>query len=290
MTDVVGRSALEELRKFPGFEEAIIAGGFCRDSALGGKIKDLDIFVPCTDIDDFYDMVWDQFPVKEFDYSSVLDKKFSKLDFNKMVTDWEKKHDGSSWFNHFDIRVNDEGTEYWGVFRKHSFPAKRLVTPSLGNFKDLKWSQPLRMSDDDGYGKALSKVYSGRFDCQYMGFLDCDIIGYDITDKPKDMEFSEWVTSDFNFGLDKIFYDGETTVKSREFERDERFHEATLLKLKSIEALPRAIEKFNRLKEKYPKLMFRSTCLEIKDSKKQQEDEEREEDRFRKEVHFDDNF
>lgn len=37
----------------PGFEHAIVAGGFIRDSVMRGPIKDLDVFIPCNSQDDF---------------------------------------------------------------------------------------------------------------------------------------------------------------------------------------------------------------------------------------------
>src|SRR5687768_11058163 len=46
MISTIGISALQDFRKTPGFEQAIIAGGFVRDCELGGKFADIDFFVP----------------------------------------------------------------------------------------------------------------------------------------------------------------------------------------------------------------------------------------------------
>lgn len=44
---IIAQLALEELKKIPGFEDAVIAGGCCRDYKLGSEtFKDIDFFVP----------------------------------------------------------------------------------------------------------------------------------------------------------------------------------------------------------------------------------------------------
>jgi len=49
----IGISTLQDIRKFKGFENAVIAGGFVRDSILGGEPTDIDIFVPVRDTTEF---------------------------------------------------------------------------------------------------------------------------------------------------------------------------------------------------------------------------------------------
>lgn len=51
--DLLGKEILKEIQKVPGFEKAVIAGGFCRDHILGGDWKDIDVFFPCKDISTF---------------------------------------------------------------------------------------------------------------------------------------------------------------------------------------------------------------------------------------------
>ena len=51
--DVLGQTILQDVHGYAGFENAVIAGGYCRDQILGGKFKDVDIFVPTPEIADF---------------------------------------------------------------------------------------------------------------------------------------------------------------------------------------------------------------------------------------------
>lgn len=53
--DPIGIKVLEDLKKSDDlFKDAFIAGGFLRDSLLGGTFKDIDIFIPILDNKELY--------------------------------------------------------------------------------------------------------------------------------------------------------------------------------------------------------------------------------------------
>lgn len=49
--DILGKTVLQSIQGYKGFEKAVIAGGYTRDLVLGGAFKDIDIFVPVLSIE-----------------------------------------------------------------------------------------------------------------------------------------------------------------------------------------------------------------------------------------------
>lgn len=64
MNSVIGETALQELKKVESFKDAVIAGGYVRDSILGGIFKDIDIFIPARNSHEFIDIVNRAFTTK----------------------------------------------------------------------------------------------------------------------------------------------------------------------------------------------------------------------------------
>lgn len=116
-----------------------------------------------------------------------------------------------------------------------------------------------------------------------MDFLDVDICGYvhpkitNFEGKTVLNDFGDKLVSEFSYNIDKVYFDGDTTVQTKEFQHDFKYSEATLVSLSDISNLPFAMKKFDRLKEKYPHLMFKSTVLELK---------QKEEDKPHKEEYY----
>lgn len=76
----------------PGFENSIVAGGFIRDSVMGGPIKDLDIFIPCTNQEDFIKKV------KTLEGTGILEvntKEITQDDYS-FDTKFAGKYDGKA--------------------------------------------------------------------------------------------------------------------------------------------------------------------------------------------------
>jgi hypothetical protein len=260
MTSIVGITALQELRKFKGFENAVIAGGFVRDSIMGGPFKDLDIFIPVSSAVDFREKVSQNFKIETPGVPGI-DENVNAA----RVEDWITKHiqEGqtrASTVKRFNFALSFDHASYH-VTEKNAKPA--VYGKDIGNFKDFIYTK-------NGY-KEVSPFFMGRYDCKYMDFLDVDICGFKYTSQTKfdgseDTEgFPQALINDFSFNLDKVYYDGETTVQSKEFQRDIKYNEATLSKLGSMQGLPHAMRKFERLREKYPHLAFRTTVLSLKE-------------------------
>lgn len=248
MTSVIGQSVLQEFRKLKGFEEAIIAGGFCRDSILGGPVKDVDVFVPALNFSDFEHKIIDNLdedPNKSEIYQD-------NLTFEEMEKLW-KSIPGS--YLHYEV-VHDIKTDTYKIQR---YSNRNSIKWNIKNFKNLVFTEK------SSYQR--SNLYLGKFDCKYMDFLDVDIVGYYYNPKCG-VSFSDCVINVFNFGIDRIYYNGEETVKSEEFQRDEKYVEATLCYLPHISELPGVMRKFERLREKYPLIKFRTSCLDIVNKEK----------------------
>ena len=261
MTSIVGVTALQEIRKFKGFESAIIAGGFIRDSIMGGEIKDLDIFISCVDIESFRDTVEQHFHVEKKETPTPQTYRMLEKDFD----DWfriEHAKGPNPWnIYKFISEKDDYGVDHINAVEivKGSTP---IITPDIGNFKGLTFNK-------NGYRK-ISPKYIGRYDCRYMDFLDVDIVGFHSENGlTKDFNgnvvdnFGKELISEFSYNIDKVYYDTETH-QSEEFLRDLKNNEATLCKLADLYDLPHAMKKFERLRIKYPNFAFRSTVLELK--------------------------
>ena len=187
--NIIGISVLEELKKYPVFQHAIIAGGMCRDHILGNKFKDVDIFVPIT------------------------------------------KGDRSL----FDGLNNIEGIK----LGSDGF--------SFGNFKfNYKFDANKYTSDVN---------YKGKFDGLYSDTVPIQRMTYRYN---KIENFPLEVVSGFNFWIDQIYWDGKELVVTPEANKDIKNHRATLCRLNGWDEMPGAMNKFLRLKEKYPDLKLDS--------------------------------
>lgn len=269
MTGIVGITALQELRTFRGFENAIIAGGFVRDSLLGGKVKDLDVFIPCRSYDDFTKTV-EQYFKSEIIKTDSPELRISENEFETWVRNQEDKGNNPFKEYKFDFSVLD-ACYIAKPFKKN----KTIVTAEIGNFKGFVRDE----TDRAGY-REISKSYITHYNCKYMGFLDVDIIGY-VSNQTKDFngniinDFGDQLISEFSYNIDKTYFNGSETIQSKEFQSDTRNHTATLVKLDSLEGLPHAMRKYERLREKYPNFRFRSTVLEVKQKEKEEDKSDR---------------
>lgn len=180
--NVLGLSVLQDIKKFKGFEEAIIGGGFVRDHIMRGTFSDIDIFVPVTSQDQITKII------------SKINQPFDKCNYTP--------------FNRYSA----------------------LVSPVF------------------------------KYDTKYMG-IDVDIVFeiYDDKTRIRNPSFGDYVVSRFSYGIDMTWYDGDIHY-SKEFNYDYHNHTATLLMLEHIRMLPAAINKFNRLNDKYPGWNFHFAC------------------------------
>lgn len=195
--DLLGRTILQEIQKVPGFEGAVIAGGFCRDHILGGNWKDIDIFYP----------------------------------------------------NHKDI---------FGM-------AKKLSEAKIENFDILD-----TLESYDLRNRWISKKFVGLINCEYLGAIRVQIIGYNL---PKE-DFGKNVVSEFSYGIDQAWTeDGETIKVSDAFTKDKNYGTATLLIPCKIPELPGNINKFLRLQKKYPN-RFSFSCPDLEFKKRPTENKQ----------------
>lgn len=130
MTSIVGITALQELRKFPGFENAIIAGGFVRDSLMGGSFKDLDIFVPVDDMSDFRKLVEKNFTILDPEEKGI-DLFLNPDDIGSWIDD-RRDNSHENVFSKYNIEIVGNGEDRcYHITEKKKRPqymTKRLVT------------------------------------------------------------------------------------------------------------------------------------------------------------------
>jgi len=239
MIGSVGIVALQEIRSYKGFENAILAGGYVRDSILGGDFSDIDIFVPLTTkslsalLRDNYEMGW-------------------KNNFLNNISNSERE---SYIAQGYQVEKTEDG---WNI----KTPEK---TRKIGNFTDIYTS-------DRGY-KSFKKGSFEKADCKFLTSIDVDIMGMSWKGKPE--HFGEHIVGEFSYHIDMAYFDGQDTITTPKFERDARNKEATLCRLDSLDHLHSAVMKFDKLRNKYPEFIFRTNCLEIK--RKGETDREQEE-------------
>lgn len=248
MIGSVGLAALQEIRTFKGFEKAVIAGGFVRDSILGGDFSDIDIFVPIP---------------KGSSFRSTVERNFVKGYKDNLM---KKLSDGDRAYYEAEKYPIEELPD--GMINVKT-PTKVF---EFGNFTKIKESNVRDYMNSDFSGLI------GKFDCKYLNNIDVDIIGY-THDERTDFEgkiqndFGYSLVQEFNFNIDKIYFDGENVVSTEEFEKDRRNKEATLCRLESVNHLVGSMRKFERFLAKYPEYIFRTDCIEIKDQEKDKSDQ-----------------
>jgi len=92
-------------------------------------------------------------------------------------------------------------------------------------------------------------------------------------DVKNDVDFGKNVVLDFDYGLNKAYYDGLSLCDDNEdFQSDLRNWRMTLLNLDNIDALPKVISKFNRVNDKLKEigrgsLWFNNKCLVLNKQK-----------------------
>jgi hypothetical protein len=225
-------SALQEIRKIKGWENAVIAGGFVRDYLLGKDFKDVDIFVPCGNPWEFRKIFGETKKSQPF---SV--RKLSGTDISKsylVSTDAFEKFFG-------DPKIEN----------------KEPPLLKIEGFSDFEFNEPLNSE----YSPKSISHFIDMVNCKYMGNIDIDIMAINL---PNNEDFGKGVVENFNFNIDKVYFNGVESVTTKEHQKDVDRGRATLCRLDSMEYLPRAMEKFKRLKDKYEYLVFDCSCLEIK--------------------------
>lgn len=122
---------------------------------------------------------------------------------------------------------------------------KQKVRPIIDAVrKEFKLEEPPKEKGVD-YGDA--QKLSGVNEIVFEGKI-IDIIGKEI---PNDEEFGSKVVSEFDFGLNMAFYNGLYIDDTNEhFQTDFRNYRMSLINLESIAHLPRAIERYNKFRDK----------------------------------------
>lgn len=182
--DPIGRDVLTKVKNAKGLEGAIIAGGFVRDHIMGGRFKDIDIFIP-------------------YDGNKVPNEFFDWFDVQKEFTD-------------FKVMSN-------------------IISES-------------KTQEDDYSGiPGLKEVFSVK----YLETIPVQFIFHSDPDP-------DTLLSSFDFNICKCYFDGDDVHVSDEADKDLANNQATLANVRSIEHLPKHLDRFNRWKEKYPQLRFHS--------------------------------
>lgn len=102
-------------------------------------------------------------------------------------------------------------------------------------------------------GQLLKQV----LDILFLGSVRIQLIAYDLPEK----DFGKELVSHFNYGIDQAWTeDGEKILYSDKFSEDMQNGQITLLKKCSVDDLPNVIDKFLRLKKKYPNQYFKFNC------------------------------
>lgn len=116
---------------------------------------------------------------------------------------------------------------------------------------------------------AQEKLHTNKLTCVY-GFTfegkKIDLIGHKEDD---DEDFANEVIQGFDFGINMVYDTGSYVYDENSyFSEDLTYRTMTLVNLPSMEELPKAMERYNRLSNRYKEahgqgLRFRSTCLEL---------------------------
>lgn len=104
----------------------------------------------------------------------------------------------------------------------------------------------------DKYYSTSSKRYRSKhhiFGFDYEG-VSFDLISHAFKD---DEDFPQKAIDTFDYGICMCYYDGLSIIEDERFTTDMTSSKMTLYNLNSLQDLPRSIERFNRLNEKFRK-------------------------------------
>lgn len=235
-------SALQELRSVPGFEKAIIAGGFIRDTLHDKTPKDLDIFFPCRSSQEF-------------------NAAFRGLYKEEII---EKKEDtflNSSSFSEMYYVLG--GVKYPSAIKPWKTNEVKRV--------DVTSFQSPYIHKDEGAGEYqnFTGKFIGLIKTNYRGILPVDIIAYSLPEE----DFAKNVVTDFDYWFNQAYYDDD--IQITENFRQDRDNMTMTMEACDPEKLPKAIKKYFRLQEKYPHHQFRAN-FDIVGREKEQKDYKKE--------------
>ena len=162
------------MKELPEFKNAVIAGGYVRDSHLGREVKDIDVFFPRPP-------------------QGSMTKLFDHLGISKEVSK-----------------------------------------------KNMK--------------KYVTSFFSSKYDAVIDG-MEVDFV---VNTLPDNEAFGWSLLETFNYGLDMCFTNGEELFLSDDFNYDVKNSYLRLINLEGIHNLPHVMEKYARLKAKYPEYEFTS--------------------------------
>lgn len=207
-------SALQELRSIPGFEKAIIAGGFIRDTLHGKTPKDLDIFFPCRS-------------------SQELHTAFKGLYKEEIV---EKKEDQK--ITTGDILLD----------KYFTYTVGGTLGWNTGKIKDIKkidvtsfQSPYIHRDESAGEYQNFTGKFVGLIKTNYRGIFPVDIIAYSLPEE----DFAKNVVSDFDYWFNQAYYDDD--IQITENFRQDRDNMTMTMEACDPEKLPKAIKKYFRL-------------------------------------------
>lgn len=178
-----------------------------------------------------------------------------------------------------DLKKNFKQFEYaviaGGMVRDHELGADwkdiDIFVPYRGN--NLQLSNLLNKIQEDGkaFGLTLNEPEGEKERKKDYKFFTTDWLYHNaisvqimFINDVGDVNFPNRLLETFHYGVDRAYYDGNGIHFSEEFKKDKRSHQASLLKLDHIWDLPEAMKKFYRIKEKYPKMMFNCSLIEMK--------------------------
>jgi hypothetical protein len=133
----IGIKCLQDIRKIPGFEKAIIAGGMVRDHLMKGSFTDIDVFVPIENKTRFTDNILkyqatDKNPLfTKFNTAGGFSRSYKDLGFIKL----DAKYMGSI---DVDIMVDIMGMPNNKDLDASEF-AKRVVSTFNYNIDRVFW-------------------------------------------------------------------------------------------------------------------------------------------------------
>ena len=140
-----------------------------------------------------------------------------------------------------------------------------IFTPVSVTFRDIVNLEKINLVMKDG-GAAPKKYNNTGFNYKVYNFTYHDTIPVQIVYSAQydtTLPYGEDLIQRFNYGIDQAYWNGEKEGSTEQFKSDLKHSCATLTKLDYLSELPSAMEKFNRLKQKYPQLIFNSTVLEV---------------------------